>query len=414
MFLSSRQSEALVLKLLARGGALVVCGSALALTASVLPAQAASTGWRADATVAVKGESVILSGIDALTAKDAWAAGVAATHSGTKLTGLIEHWAGRSWRRVKLPANVAKTWTLPANLFDVVAASSASNVWAFGEIPNTAKGYDTYLHFNGKTWTTGKLPGAVVDASQLVYITSSEAFGKSDVWVFGGKLKVTSTQQSFVPYAAEFNGHRWVTRSVPGSGEITAFSAVSARDIWAVTGVSGPTALGGSATATSSVLRWNGARWAAAPGPKKLPAHANLTGIVAQAGNRVWIAGAAESGGKTTAQFVDRLSGSSWAAKPTDLQRSAASSSCQPASIVPDGHRGLWVLGGCMEAGRSQLWHFTAGTWSAPTSPMFGGSKAELLQLAAVPGTGSVWAAGVVQRGESTDGLVGLDGPAPK
>jgi hypothetical protein len=320
---------------------------------------------------------------------------------------VVEHWTGTSWKRVALPANVAKVASSTEFIFSTIAASSSTNVWVFGTIPAPTGSFN-YLHFNGKSWTTGKLPGtSVLEVSAVI------AVGKSSAWVLGGKEKVSGTTFTGVPYAAEFNGHSWSAKSVPGSGVIGAASAVSAGNIWAVTGASA--LLGNFLGSKPSVVHWNGASWRAVAQPKKLPVGATLSAVSAGPKNTVWIAGnAANSTGATTAQFVDKLTGSVWAAAPIDLRDSAANGTCLPASLVPDGHGGLWALGLCLtSSGNSDLWHFIGGKSSAPAKPKFGGSYASLMQLARVPGTDSVWAAGQVQVGKATDGLIGVYGPTP-
>ncbi len=401
-----------------RGGLLLcgaICGGAVALTVATLPAQAATTGWRAAATVSVTGADSFLSGADAVTAGDAWAAGLATTPDGEKLTALVEHWAGKAWRRVTLPAKAAKVAGNLGFSFSAVAASSSANVWVFPKNPLYSNGPISYLHFNGKAWVTGGIPGTSVTASQVVQVSAAEAVGKSGVWVFGGKTKISGTGQALVPYAAEFNGHGWSTKSVPGTGEITAASAVSPGDIWAVTGDS--STLGVSlGTSTPTVLRWNGKLWkAAATQPARLPAGADLTAITAATGGDVWIAGAVPtSAGGTKAEFADKLTGSSWAPSPTDLKGSASGSSCGPASIVPAGSGGVWTLGYCLTETAPKLWHFTGSTWSPAASPRFGGASAIVVQLAAVPGTSSVWAVGGIEVNNADDGVIGIDGPTPR
>ncbi len=402
------------LKSLPLRGALVICGSAVVLTVGTLPAQAATTGWRAAATISVKGEETFLSGIDAVTAKDAWATAFAATSADKKPTTLVERWAGKHWQRVTLPANVAKVADNLGFSSPTVTASSNTNVWVFTENPFGTAGPIRYLHFNGKAWTTGGITGTSMTASQLVVLTAAVAIGKSDVWVFGGKYKVSGTQESLAPYAAEFNGRRWNTKPVPGTGEINGASAVSSDNIWAVTG--GSSMLGVSVGPSGpAVLHWNGTRWqAAAAKPAHLGDHADLTAITAERGGDVWIAGAVPtSAGGTKAEFVDKLTGSSWAPSPTDLKGSRSGSSCGPASIVSAGKGGVWALGLCLTEDAPKLWHLTGSTWSSPTSPRFGGSAALVLHLAAVPGTSSVWAIGGIEVHGADDGIIGIDGPTP-
>ena len=99
-----------MIKLTSRRAALVLAGSAIALVGGMLPAQAATTGWRSVAKISIKGDETLLTGVDAVAKGDAWAVGGAETVKGTKPVAIIEHWTGKSWRRVTLPAAVAKKW----------------------------------------------------------------------------------------------------------------------------------------------------------------------------------------------------------------------------------------------------------------------------------------------------------------
>ena len=172
-----------MIKLTSRRAALVLAGSAVALVVGVLPAQAATTGWRAVAKVAVKGDETLLTGVDAAAKNDAWAVGGAATSKDTKPVGIVEHWTGKSWKRVTLPAAIAKKWNADSGIsFPVVSASSARNVWAFSENFGSSSGSDGYLRFNGRKWTTGTIPRTSVASGHLVIITAANVVSSKDVW----------------------------------------------------------------------------------------------------------------------------------------------------------------------------------------------------------------------------------------
>ena len=397
-----------------RRAALVLSGSAVVLAGSMLPAQAATTGWRSAATVAVKGRVVLLTGIAAPAANDAWASGISTTSSTKSTLEVMEHWNGRSWRQVSLPSAVAKVWSNPAGAFQAIGASSSTNVWAFGEFPAGASETATYLRLSGRRWTTGTLPGA--SNGHIVLVTSVEVLGNSNVWAFGGRLVAGSEQPQAAPYAAHFNGHRWSTVGVPSSNEITAVSAVTPSDMWAVTGVSAIGAefgLGGSSQPASAVLHWNGSKWQlAAVEPSGLPSGANLTAITAARGNQLVVGGdVPNSQGESTSAFADQFTGTTWSA-PSTLP--AFGSGGDVASIVPNGHGGLWALSTNLDASSSQLWQYSAGRWSSPASPKFGSQLCELMQLAAVSAGKSVWAAATAGTEKSPHGVIAVEGPTPR
>ncbi len=400
--------------------AVVLSGSAIALAAVTLPAQAstAATGWRAVTTVSVKGSLALLTGVDAVAANDAWAAGFAGTSSGKKPDGLIEHWAGRSWQQVKLPAKVAKAWDGFGPTDVLIGASSATNVWAVTQIG--AADSDGYVRLSGRTWTSGALPGTNGSTGSLVLVTSVLVL-KSGTWVFGGKLTVTGTQASFVPYAEYYNGRRWSAVKVPGTGEITAASAISAHNIWAVTGTSGAAeeiAPGGTAPATSVVLHWNGDSWQQEAAQPSLPTGGDLTSITV--GKQFLVGGdVATSSGGTAVQFTDQLSAGKWS-PVVDLPRSAASAKAsddipyQIESLVPAGAGSYWALSDNLSVVTPMLWHYAGGKWSAVTSPTFGNKHRALFQLSDVAGSTSVWAVGALGTESAAKGLIALTGPTPR
>jgi hypothetical protein len=400
--------------------AIVLSGSALALAAVTLPAQAATsaTGWRAVTTIGVKGSLAIMTGVDAVSANDAWAAGFAGTSSGGKPDALIEHWAGRSWQQVKLPSKVAKAWDRFGPTEVVVGASSATNLWAVTQIGAEGRA-DGYLRLSGRTWTTGVLPGSTSSDNSLVLVTSVLVL-KSGTWVFGGKAEL-GAQSSFSPYAAYYNGRRWSTVKVPAAGEITAAGAVSANNIWAVTGTSGAgeeISPAGTAAVRSVVLHSNGTSWQKAAAQPSLPAGGDLTSITV--GKQFLVGGdVATSSGGTAVQFTDQLSSGKWRA-PVDLPRSGVSANAsndipyQIESLVPAGAGSYWALSGNETMVTPMFWHYAGGKWSAVASPTFGSKHRALLQLSDVGGSASVWAVGAVGTESAAKALIALTGPTPR
>jgi len=403
-----------MIKLTSRRAALVLAGGAVALVGGMLPAQAATTGWRSVAKVSVNGKETLLTGVDAVAKNDAWAVGGAATSKGTKPVGVIEHWTGKSWKRVTLPAGVAKKWNADSGVaFPVVGASSASNVWAFSENFTSAKGSDGYLRLSGRKWTVGTLPGTSIASGNLVFITAARVISSKDVWVFGGKLKASASSESFTPYAAQYNGRKWTSKSVPGNGAVVDVSEISAGNMWAAIGTPALFAAEGDTLAsTPSVDKWNGKAWAAAPvQPTSLPTGATLDSILAEGGN-VWIGGGASNSKGGTSEFAAELTGSTWTAATT-LPATASATDYALTSMAPDGQGGIWAAAGGVATTKVRIWHLTGGVWTSST-PAFGSAQRTLFQLSAVPGTSSVWGVGVIARGSRDDGLIALVGPTPR
>jgi hypothetical protein len=396
---------------LAAGAASILLIGGIAATASACEASQASTSqpsalaqqWRVAATFSASGGATRIADIDAVSGSDAWAGG-GTYFSAKKSTPLLAHWDGHSWRRVTLPAQTGKAWL--ADGISSVGASSATNVWAFGEFGRAGI---RYAHLSGHRWIAGGIPGTAVSRSRLslTALGPVSVISPTDVWVFGVRL----SGQRVTPYAAQFTGHRWVTRTVPGTGAIVAATVISPHDIVALAGSAQFLGLG---TSTPTVVRWNGRRWLPLPVRLHVPEPDNVSAMAVSDGH-VWIGGDHPVGFSSEEYFAAELTGSTW--KVTNLKGTAADGIAGTLiSMVPDGEGGLWGLAASLTAGSAErLWHFTHGRWQAPVSPRFGGTSAALIQLAAIPGTRSVWAAGAVSRGGSaaTYGLIAVAGPTP-
>ncbi len=83
--------------------------------------------------------------------------------------------------------------------------------------------------------------------------------------------------------------------------------------------------------------------------------------------------------------------------------------------MAPDGRGGFWGVAVAVnvKGEPERMWHLTGTTWSRVTAG-FGKRQWILTQLAAVPGTSSVWGVGALKAGTSEDGLVAIDGPTPR
>src|SRR5215467_14305040 len=245
--------------------AAILAASGLAVAAAIGPMPASgSTGWQVFATIAPGNEEVQPNAVTAIAPDDAWAVGPAGANS-----DIVEQWNGAGWQQVAVPARVlAKVSVLSS-----VAATADSNVWAFDF-------GGTWLHFNGASWTAGRVPTLRGPRSGLGLATGL-AVGKHGAWVFG----FDSPASKLFSYAAHFNGSSWRAMSLPGpAGQfgVADASAVAANDIWAIVG-GGP----GDRTA-NGLLHWNGQRWRAVTMPAFLAQKTKLASVLALPGGQVW------------------------------------------------------------------------------------------------------------------------------
>ncbi len=370
-----------MITLLRRGCAFLLLGCALAAT--TVPATAATTplvrrpaiaqaisaaGWHLVKRISARGQDVLMVGVAAVRADDAWALGEVSTDD--SLVPRVERWNGAAWQRVTLPGRVTNYFD-DTDLWDAFGASSARNLWAF-----TVNGH--YLRLHGTRWTAGPVPHAGV-------IEAAKVFSSRDVWVFGAKrIGGTQFNPRFGPWAANFNGREWRTIPVPGRADISAVSAVSRDDILAVTGAIDSAS---GAAARPRVLHWDGKTWTAETTQPRLSKRATIYAILADSDADVWIGGSTPISSKQTSDIVQHFDGTSWG--PATPPAAGSGSDDLVASLVRDGRGGLWGLGLNLSPGDEQLWHYSGGSWSAPVRLPW-----PISQLAAVPRSTVTWATG--------------------
>jgi hypothetical protein len=425
-----------MIKSLPRRAALVLTGSAVALTAAMLPAQASAVpGWRINATFSGRGEENLVTGVAAVSARNAWSIG-ATMKTGKKagFASVIRHWNGQRWSAVALPAKIAKAWDDQAPAEALIAATAGNNVWAFNELFSR-----TYLRLTAKGWRIGTLPGS--DAN-LVDITAVDALSATDVWAFGEQLNENTGAAS--PYVVRFNGTKWVGVTMPNDGGIVAAGASSSSSLWALAETE-PAGSGSgmasalrqahgsvraavarltighafSAAAASSgvatVLHWGPkAGWQPAAVQPVLPAGGELTSLLVANGT-IWLGGAVPNSKKGTTEMAADWNGKSTAWSVTTLPAAASSAEFSIVRLAGGSRGGIWAEGG-NEDGTSpiaRLWHLSGRKWSE-VKPNFGKGQWALLQLAPVPHSDSVWGVGISEVGTTDSGIIAIDGPTPR
>ncbi len=354
------------------------------------PARSGASGWRIYKAISIRGQSVLLGGIAAVSASDTWITGAAGLAGRSAVTPLVQRWNGTRWLPVTLPAAIAAGLARPGQP-SVVGAASSRDAWIFGPAGK-------YAHLLGTRWTAGILP--VISRGHAL-LGSAAVFGPSDAWAFG--VQFSGGQHArLAPYAARFDGTAWRAVAVPGHGPLTV-SAVSPDDMWAITNALPPVT---GIAAKPAILRWNGATWRAEAMQPTLPAHATLSSIVAESDDDVWVGGSAPNGSGGTSELALHWDGTSW----TTASPPAAPTSADYylTSLVPDGSGGLWGVGEALP-GTPRFWHYSAGAWSAPAE---GSPRWVSLQLDQVPGTGSIWA--IADNAGLTKGLILLHGSVPR
>src|SRR5215469_3172701 len=178
--------------------------------------------WTTEASPSPGGtHSSFLNGVADVSSSSAWAVG--GYSNGAEQKTLIEHWNGRSWKQVPSPS--------PGGAHDSylfgVTALSASNAWAVGGYVNGTAEQTLIEHWNGRSWRRVASPnpgGAarVNDLESVTAISPSNAFAVGYYDVNG-----TSVARTLVEH---WNGRAWKQQPSPSpnGGGFNGLGAVAA------------------------------------------------------------------------------------------------------------------------------------------------------------------------------------------
>ena len=310
-----------------------------------------------------------IQGIAAVSKSQAWAFGTVYGAANAVVRHFYRRWNGSSWQTANIPA--------AAGIFPgAIQASSASNVWIFGDNDQTETG--VAVVYNGQGWTAMSAPLGV--ESELVA-------GSTDVWV--------TTSVGTATIATHWNGSRWQPYTVEGHLKL----AGGGSRPWLV-GVA-ESGRPGQTVSLEVVDRWSGSRWQQIDAPARTAA--NVVGVGAPDG-RLWLATQARDNGRW---LLYRRAGSSWRRLATPRSFVPGTS---PANFPPvfDGRDGFW----------NPPFHWTGNRWvnTAPGMPV----KPRWLNtfwynnVAPVPGTSSVWAVVLANQANGTARSgIAVYGPTP-
>jgi hypothetical protein len=305
------------------------------------------------------------SAVVAPAAKDAWVFG--GTNPGQASSPVAQRWNGRSWRTVPLPAGLD-------SFISGASASAPGNVWAVSSFG----GY--VLRWNGVRWSVARRWSPGRQATCIL------AVSRTDVWLFGAPSRAAGTG------TWNYNGHRW-TRMTGRDSALYRASAVSARDIWAIT----------ARPRRGLVMHWDGHGWHRVPTGSAL-AGTHLDDVLATARDSVWVVGISPAAVEDGQVVVAHWDGRRW-------QRHVAPGRVIPRRVAADGRGGIWItavsLGSQTE---SRLLHLLkSGRWTRTV--IAHGLGNAISDLALIPGTRSLWGSGGFLTASGGDAAIWLHGP---
>lgn len=327
-----------------------------------------------------------LSGVSATSATNALAVGSYGAPSG--IATLIEHWNGKTWT----PVPTGPGPDQGAETLSGVAATSAGNAWASGEI-STQYSFPLVLHWHGgKKMGQDETPTPGGDGG-AAYLGGVGAASATDAWAVGGYLPELSATDTLI---LRWTGKKWVQAPSPspGGNSGTSFSvlggvaAVSPADAWAVGdfGTGQP-----SAPVMTLIEHWNGHKWVTVPSPDPTrtgcaadDATDELSAVAASPAG-VWAVGS-----YCGASLTLRLENGTWQQVPSPAP--AAGVSERLTSVTVTSATNAWAVG---QAGSKLLiLHWNGTKWATASAPSPAGASKTLLTGVSAVSASVAWAVG--------------------
>lgn len=339
-------------------GAATAAALVLAAAGSATAAPASASHWRFSYISHLQiGQ---FSDIAAVSRHDAWAVGSAIKEGNpSATTAIVEQWRRSSWSAVQLPRRERHAY------LTAVAGSSPRNVWVFGYFSQKSSVITFALRWDGSWALRGTWKG---DEPRIF---SAVVLNSHDVWAFGPGP------------ALHYNGARWTTPALPFSLSIA--SAPSPSDVWAI----------GQKDGTPVLARLRDGKWSATQVPVKTSNFVTLTGVLPLSDRDVWVAGQ-EGNGSAARPTALQLANGKWSDHNPPKEAS------DMGGFAPDGSGGLWATFGGPFDGQALI-HYTRGRWHTVILPSVKGKATSASIVAQLPGSTTVFAAGLLLWGHLPD-----------
>jgi hypothetical protein len=316
-----------------------------------------------------------LNAVSVVAARDVWAVGDSIGGNGVTQT-LTERWNGTTWSVVPSP-NPSAT----RNVLTGVTAIASNDVWAVGRSNNTRDIIRTLIeHWDGTTWSVVPSPNASISDS---FLSAVSAVSRRDVWAVGQGRNSNGLYQTLIEH---WNGRRWSVIPSPNVGThenaLNGVTAISENDVWAVGDV-----LDATSTSHTLIEHWNGTTWSIIPSPDGAPGSGVLNAVQAVSATNIWAVG--QTGTQT---LVEKWNGASWNVVPSP-NASTPNNLLRGIAIVSANN--VWAVGFDVVNGLTLIEHWNGTTWSVVPSPNPSASFNNILNgVAADPRTGQTWAVG--------------------
>ncbi len=156
----------------------------------------------------------------ALSPTDAWAVGQMWDHA------LVLHWDGDQWAQVASPRD-------RATRLSALAAVASDDLWAvgttFADVDGNGPTQGVIEHWDGRAWNLVTLPALTPGTA----LASVSALGRDDVWVAGNTTR--SDGSAYSRLLLHYDGSQWTMVRAPKSGPVPSRIAASSDGrVWAI------------------------------------------------------------------------------------------------------------------------------------------------------------------------------------
>jgi hypothetical protein len=306
---------------------------------------------------------------------DVWAAGLEPNSS------LIMHWDGCAW---------SVSYHRRVGYFLSTTAISTSDAWAVGGTSWWDPSLTLAVHWDGSSWTKVSTPTPDTNA----VLTGVDGLSSDNVWAVGYNGPGPGIRGSdYTPLVEHWDGTSWSVQSVPdpdGGGQLTAISATSPDDVWAV---------GNSDSSQSTLIEhWDGSSWTQVTSPSPGDASNQLHGVTAISADDAWAVGSANDSGDPLQAVTEHWDGTSWSVVANPDPTGDASLNGVTATSADD----VWAVGysnasRCSNGGpqcQTVAMHWDGSSWSVATTPDPPSSYLNDLEGVTALSSGDIWAVG--------------------
>jgi hypothetical protein len=262
-----------------------------------------------------------------------------------------------------------------------VSASSPSDIWAVGQ---------AVIHFDGATWTA--VPAPHINGEFANQLDGVADISPTDAWAVGSFAGTTVLGPGPISQLVieHWDGTQWSVFPSPPfdnpnvTAELSAITAISANDIWAVGGAEGG----------NLFEHWDGTAWT--------PTIAFLGGgfasgaASADAADDVWAVGSSGLSSAQASTFVAHFNGATWQSVPSVTFASGTSVAFN--GVVALAPNNVWAVGTIAEVlngpTSTLIEHYDGSEWSVVPSPNEGQNQSNVLRGITAVSPTDIWACG--------------------